>query len=103
MNEIGFLKRQNVHVRRMLSRNLSLPVRCMLCGMAESPAMVILPRAAAHRAADAWLHAECWPAWYRARQLKATAALRAFGLKPTAETESLSKADSHQNSAEAEP
>jgi hypothetical protein len=68
-------------VTEWLNRNSvqSLPGRCVLCGRTNLPDAVVLPFGTAMRG-HAWLHAECWPAWYRARQLKATTALRGFGL-----------------------
>jgi hypothetical protein len=57
----------------------SVPGRCVSCGISESPSAVVLPfgtEAGTH----AWLHAECWPDWHRARRAEAAAALAAMGI-----------------------
>ena len=56
-------------VTEWLNRNpvQSLPGRCALCGRTGSPDAAVLPFGTAMRG-HAWLHAECWPVWYRGRQ-----------------------------------
>ena len=53
-------------VTEWLNRNpvQSLPDRCVFCGRTNSPDAVVLPFGTAMHG-HAWLHAECWPAWYR--------------------------------------
>ena len=58
----------------------SQPGRCVWCGRPESPGAVVLPFGT-EPAAHAWLHAECWSAWHRARQADAMAALRVLGIR----------------------
>jgi hypothetical protein len=58
----------------------SPPERCAWCGRPESPSAVVLPFGT-NAGTHAWLHAECWPAWYQARRAKAIAALRAIGIQ----------------------
>ena len=55
--------------------------RCAWCGKPETPSAWVLPfgtEAATH----AWLHAECWPAWHRARRAVAAEALGATDRTP---------------------
>jgi hypothetical protein len=57
----------------------STPGRCAWCGRTETPGAVVLPFGT-EPGTHAWLHAECWPAWYRARRADATEALAAMGI-----------------------
>jgi hypothetical protein len=52
---------------------------CAWCGKGESPGAAVLPFGT-EPAAHAWLHAECWSDWHRARQADAIAALAAMGI-----------------------
>ncbi len=54
----------------------SIPGRCAWCGKSESPTAVVLPFGT-EPGTHAWLHAECWPSWHRARRADAVAELRA--------------------------
>ena len=56
----------------------SPPGRCAWCGKAD-PGPVVLPFGT-EPGTHAWLHAECWPAWYEARRADAVAALEAMGV-----------------------
>jgi hypothetical protein len=58
----------------------SAPGRCAWCGRTESPSAVVLPFGT-EPGTHTWLHAECWPAWYRARRGEAEAALHAMGIR----------------------
>jgi hypothetical protein len=68
-----------------LNRNPSLSAagRCVWCGAAESDNSVVLPFGT-DPGTQAWLHAECWPAWHQARRAKAAAELQAT-LQPSQE------------------
>jgi hypothetical protein len=59
---------------------LRTPGRCAWCGKAESPGAVVLPFGT-EPGTHTWLHAECWPGWYQARQTDATAALGAMSIR----------------------
>jgi hypothetical protein len=58
----------------------STPGRCAWCGTTETPGAVVLPFGT-EPGTHAWLHAECWPAWHRARRAHAVAALRTMGIR----------------------
>jgi hypothetical protein len=60
----------------------SPPGRCGWCGRPESPGAVVVPFGA-EPGTHAWLHSECWPAWYAARKAEAIAALIAMGIPIT--------------------
>ena len=48
--------------------------RCTWCGKPETPSAMVLPFGAGEH--HAWLHAECWAAWYQRRREEAVLALR---------------------------
>ena len=48
--------------------------RCAWCGKPETPSAMALPFGAGEH--HAWLHAECWAAWYQRRRQEAVLALR---------------------------
>jgi hypothetical protein len=50
---------------------------CAWCRKPETPAAVILPFGT--EPTHTWLHAECWPAWSRARHDEAVRALATLG------------------------
>ena len=52
----------------------SMPQRCAWCGKPESPGAVVLPFGT-EPGTHAWLHDECWHAWYAGRKADAVAAL----------------------------
>ena len=54
--------------------NPSVPGRCGWCGRPESSSALVLPFGT-EPGTHAWLHAECWPDWHRARRAKAAEAL----------------------------
>jgi hypothetical protein len=58
----------------------SLPGRCARCSRPESHRAVVLPFGT-EPGTHTWLHAECWPAWHRARRVEAIAALRAISTR----------------------
>jgi hypothetical protein len=58
----------------------SPPGRCARCGRSESLRAIVLPFGT-EPGTHTWLHAECWPAWHRARRPEAIAALRAMGVQ----------------------
>ena len=65
-----------------LNRNTtpSAPGRCLNCGDGDRDGNLLLPfgtEASGH----AWLHRGCWPAWYRAREAEAIAALASMGIQ----------------------
>jgi hypothetical protein len=64
-------------VTEWLNRNPtpSVPGRCVACGGGEQPGDPLLPFGTDTRG-HAWLHRACWPAWCRAREAEAIAALR---------------------------
>jgi hypothetical protein len=66
---------------RWLDRNPapSAPGRCARCGRTETRDAVVLPFGT-EPGTHVWLHAECWPAWHRARRDEAANALRARGI-----------------------
>jgi hypothetical protein len=53
---------------------------CVLCGAGDQPNDAVLPYGTTPPGA-AWLHGGCWPAWSRARQAEAAAALAAMGIR----------------------
>jgi hypothetical protein len=53
--------------------------RCAWCGTPESPDAVVVPFGT-EPGTHAWLHAECWPAWYQRRREEAVLALRGMGI-----------------------
>jgi hypothetical protein len=57
----------------------SPPGRCAWCSKSETPSAVVLPFGT-EPGTHAWLHAECWPDWHKARQADAIAALAAMGI-----------------------
>jgi hypothetical protein len=57
--------------------NPSAPGPCGWCGRPESPGAVVLPFGT-EPGMHAWLHAECWPDWHRARRAEAAAAVAAM-------------------------
>jgi hypothetical protein len=63
-----------------LNRNPSFSPagRCAWCGKPEIPSAMVLPFGAGEH--HAWLHAECWPAWYQRRRKEAVLALRGMGI-----------------------
>jgi hypothetical protein len=52
--------------------------RCTWCGKPETPSAMVLPFGAGEH--HAWLHAECWAAWYQRRRGEALLALRGMGI-----------------------
>jgi hypothetical protein len=58
----------------------SPPGRCARCGRPESHSAVVLPFGT-ELGTHTWLHAECWPAWHRARRAEAIAALRTISIR----------------------
>jgi hypothetical protein len=54
--------------------------RCAWCGKPETPSAVVRPFGAGEH--HAWLHAECWAAWYQRRRGEADMALRRMGIAP---------------------
>jgi hypothetical protein len=63
-----------------LHPNLSPAGRCTWCGNSETASAVVLPFGT-EPGTHAWLHAECWAAWYRARRADAVKALATAGVK----------------------
>jgi hypothetical protein len=55
----------------------SPPGRCRWCGKPESPSAVVLAFGT-EPGTHAWLHAECWPDWHRARRAEAAEALAPY-------------------------
>jgi hypothetical protein len=55
--------------------------RCAACGDAKGQTKVLLPFGA-DRTGHAWLHADCWPAWYAERRALAETALRSILFGP---------------------
>jgi len=53
---------------------------CLKCGREDRPGDPLLPFGT-EPGSHAWLHGTCWPAWHRARQDEAIAALRAMGIE----------------------
>jgi hypothetical protein len=53
--------------------------RCAWCGRPESPGAVVVPFGT-EPGTHAWLHADCWPAWYQRRREEAVFALRGMGI-----------------------
>jgi hypothetical protein len=70
-------------VTEWLNRNPapSPPGHCTWCGGSETRDAVVLPFGV-QPGTHAWLHAECWSAWHRARREDAVSALRALGIVP---------------------
>jgi len=58
--------------------SFSLAGRCAWCGKPETPSATVLPFGAGEH--HAWLHAECWAAWYQRRREEAVLALRGMGI-----------------------
>jgi hypothetical protein len=58
----------------------SVPGRCLGCGGEQRPCDVLLPLGT-DTSGHAWLHRSCWPAWHRAREAEAIAALSAMGIR----------------------
>ena len=58
----------------------SAPGRCLACGGGERPCNPLLPFGT-EKIGHAWVHRACWPAWYRAREIEAVAALSAMGIR----------------------
>ena len=67
-------------VAEWLNRNPtpSAPGRCLACGGGERPCDPLLPFGT-DTIGHAWVHRACWPAWYRAREAEAIAALASMG------------------------
>jgi hypothetical protein len=64
-----------------LNRNpsfFSLAGRCTWCRKPETPSAMVLPFGAGEH--HAWLHAECWSAWYQRRREEAVLALKGMGI-----------------------
>jgi hypothetical protein len=53
--------------------------RCAWCGQPESYGAIIVPYGT-EPGGHAWLHAECWPAWYELRRSNARRALVQMGI-----------------------
>jgi hypothetical protein len=66
----------------------SAPGRCAWCGRPESPGAVVVPFGT-EPGTHAWLHAECWSAWYQRRREEAVLALRGMGIAPSGSLERL--------------
>ena len=58
----------------------SAPGRCLACGGGERPCDPLLPFGT-DTIGHAWVHRACWPAWYRAREAEAIAALASMGIR----------------------
>ena len=58
----------------------SPPGRCQACGGGEPPCDPLLPLGT-DTTGHAWVHRACWPAWYRAREIEAVAALTSMGVR----------------------
>jgi hypothetical protein len=54
--------------------------RCLGCGAGDRPGDPLLPFGT-EMSGHAWLHGACWPAWHRARQADAVAALSSIGIR----------------------
>jgi hypothetical protein len=69
-------------VTEWLNRNPtpSMPSRCLGCGGGEGPSDPLLPFGT-DTSGHAWLHRTCWPAWHRARETEAIAALTSMGIQ----------------------
>jgi hypothetical protein len=69
-------------VAEWLNRNTtpSAPGRCLSCGGGERAGDPLLPFGT-DTSGHAWLHRACWPAWYRAREAEAVAALSSMGVR----------------------
>ena len=61
----------------------SMPGRCLACGGGERPKDPLLPFGTETRG-HTWLHRACWPAWCRAREAEAIAALNSMGIRASA-------------------
>lgn len=70
-------------VTEWLNRNPtpSASGRCLACGVGERAIDPLLPFGSETRG-HAWLHRACWPAWCRAREADAIAALAGMGIAP---------------------
>lgn len=70
-------------VAEFLCRNpvTSEPGLCAWCGRGAAEHLPLLPYGDADNG-HAWLHGECWPAWYARRRLAAVEALAGFGILP---------------------
>jgi hypothetical protein len=64
-----------------LNRNPTSSVagRCSWCDQSESHGAVVVPYGT-EPGTHAWLHAECWPAWYELRRSHAQQALMRMGI-----------------------
>jgi hypothetical protein len=58
----------------------SAPGRCQACGGGQRPCDPLLP-IGTDTIGHAWVHRECWPAWYQAREAEAIAALASMGIR----------------------
>ena len=85
----GGLSRSEVETRAFaccvvewLNRNPtpSLPGRCLACGGGECPCDALLPFGT-DTIGHAWVHRACWPAWHRAQEAEAIAALISMGIQ----------------------
>jgi hypothetical protein len=56
------------------------PDRCLACGGGERPCDPLLPFGT-ETIGHARVHRACWPAWYRAREAEAVAALTSMGIR----------------------
>lgn len=65
-----------------LNRNpaRSPPGRCLACGGGDHAHDSLVPFGI-EPTGHAWLHSRCWPAWYRAREDEARAALSSLGIR----------------------
>jgi hypothetical protein len=58
----------------------SAPDRCLACGGGERPCDPLLPFGI-DMSSHAWVHRACWPAWHRARETEAVAAVNSMGVR----------------------
>jgi len=56
------------------------PDACLACNAGETSTTPLLPYGAESNG-HAWLHAKCWPDWYKGRKAKAASSLTAMGIK----------------------
>jgi hypothetical protein len=68
-----------------LNRNAtsSAPGRCLNCGDTARDGNPVLPFGT-DTSGHAWVHRSCWPAWHRAREAEAVAALSSMGIRAEA-------------------
>ena len=68
-------------VAEWINRNStpSAPGWCLACGGGERSCDPLLPFGT-QIVGHAWVHRACWPAWYRAREADAIAALASMGI-----------------------